>query len=200
MSSFYQLLEKQVDATLIDVRDFAKYHRHVINEQKDSIAVVKIMKMNNERYEFFEKSYLLPNSKDGKISNKEACLLWMVYEDMREVLSYHDALLKGTVRGCDEKIAKFWIGEFERPVNELYDYGPNTISSAYGAIIEYHREWFVKEKYARIYSLVSEKEEDAFEKYVELARKSLLLIQGQEFPFDIMSIKEKVHVLTSVRN
>ena len=90
MSSFYQLLDKQVDETEIDITDFSKYHRHTFNDQQDSLSIRTVKELNNLRYTEFENKYLIPFSKNGKIKNGDATLMWIVYEDMKEVLNTYD--------------------------------------------------------------------------------------------------------------
>ena len=192
MASYYHVA-KQVGETMIDIKDFSKYHRHTFNEQEDTMGVYNVKKLNNKRYDFFHENILVPRSTDGKIRCDEASMLWMVYEDAKEVLSTYDNLKY--LRPIDEKLVQYWLNEFKKGITDLHEYGVNVISSGYGIVIDYHRDWFTKEKYERIYSRGK-----TFDEWLELARKNDLFLQGQEMPFDIHSIREKVEIMLKIRN
>ena len=192
MASFYQSIDEKVDNTIIDIKDFGKYHKHVLSET-DPMGVFKVKKLNNARYEDFFSQILKPRSKDGKILCSTASLLWIVFEDSREVLNTYKNIKH--LRPMDKELVNFWIKEFEKPIEELYEYGINTISSAYGIVIDYYRDWAVKEKYDRIYS-----KGDKFDEWFKLAENNKSIIQGDDIPFDIKTISEKAKIMIQVRN
>lgn len=195
MSSFYQIVSQQADETEIDIKDFRRYHIHVFEDSKDSILIRHIKKANNDRYEEFEKTHLIPASNNNKILNKNACLMWMVYEDMKEVLGTYELRKKGLLKEVDEKLAQFWIEEFKKDIVDLWANGVNAVSSGYGIVIDYYRDWVVREKYTRIYSLGT-----TFEECIEYAKKNIDLLQGKEMPFNLMDVREKAEVILKVRN
>lgn len=193
MSSFYQMLERDVDNQIINIKDFAKYHRYVYI-QTDSVLVDKVKHLKNDRYDFFEKNILQSHSDNGKIKTKDAALLWIVYEDSYEVLSAYKN--RSNLRFVDPKIAQFWINEFQKPIDELFKYGSNVISSALGIVIDYYREWIVEQKYNRIYS-----KSEKFDDWIELAKKNQTLLNGEDVPpFDIMDIRTKAQSIIQARH
>lgn len=193
MSSFYQMLERDVDKQIINIKDFARYHRYVYS-QTDSVLVDKVKHLKNDRYDNFEKTILEKYSDNGKIKTEDATLLWMVYEDSHEILNAYKN--QDHLRRVDPKIAQFWIDEFQKPINELFAYGSNVISSALGIVIDYYREWFVSQKYDRIYSKSTK-----FEDWIELAKKNRTLLMGEEVPnFNVQEIREKAQSIISARH
>lgn len=190
--SFYQEVSEQVDNVLINPVDFKKYHTNIVKEN-DRMLVAAVKKLNNERYERFEKEILLPRCDvNGKIKSGLASKLWIVYEDSYEVLNTIKVVDK--LRTVDHDVAQFWIKEFERPIEELYTHGVNAMSSIYGLLIEYFRQQVVIEKYERVYS-----KGETFDEWFELADKNWMLYNGEELPFDISKISEKAKTIIAVR-
>lgn len=194
MASFYQDVGDKAENTPINPKDFAKYHIFRISEN-DKMYAYKAKTKHNERYRLFEEKILNNHlDKDGKILAKKASFLWMVFDDSREILNF--VKFQENLRITDSKIAKFWIKEFtEKPIEELYDYGINVISSAYGIVVDYFREYVMMQKYERIYSKSND-----FDEWFELADKNRTLMEGQEIPFDIQKISEKAKTIIAVRN
>lgn len=194
MASFYQDVDEKVSNTMIDIKDFARYHVHK-PRGNEKMYVYQTMMLNNEKYKDFEELVLKQHAdENGKIICKKAAFLWIVYDDSREVIRYNKHGSK--LRVVDPEKAKFWIREFEeKSIDELYEYGTNTISSAYGIVIDFFREWIIEQKYERIYS-----QSNDYEKWFELAEQNKDLIEGREVPFDIQMVKEKATTLINVRN
>lgn len=193
-NALYKSIEEEVDKQMIYIKDFARYHRYRLSDN-DVIGAYKIKKLHNARYEKFHNDILTKYAnKEGKIQAKKAGLLWIVYDEAREINSLNK--MKDKLRPLvDKKIVDFWLKEFEKPIEELYIYGINTISSAYGIIIDYYRDWILREKYERVYS-----KGDTFDVWFEHADKNLSLMEGSETPFDMTGITEKSTILTQIRN
>lgn len=195
MSAFYQLLDQQIGSTPIDPKDFAKYHLYPLDD-RDSLIERRVKELKNKEYYAFEKEHLLPFCVEGKIKSGEASLRWMVFEDERDVRMTRLMLTDGLIQKGDERIGKFWIKEFEeKDINDLCKYGKNVISSGFSHVIDYFREWFVNEKYERIY-----KGSSTFEEYVQRAAKHKDLLEGKEIPFDLQKIRYKVNILLKMPN
>ncbi len=192
MANFYDSVKQKVDNTMIDIKDFGRYHKYTISES-DPVGVFKLKKIHNSRYEEFYNNILAPRSSEGKILCSTASFLWIVHEDVREVLGTYKHLEH--LRQTDKALVDYWLKEFERPIEELYPYGVNTISSAYGMIIDYYREWFVRQKYERIYSKGT-----CFDEWFDLAENNKTLLEGQETPFDIEAVADKAKILMQIRN
>src|SRR5262245_672003 len=146
-----KVLEQQVSEVMIDIRDFGKYHKYEL-KPNDKIFAHAAKKCANARYEeFFEKA-LKPNAtSDGKILCGLAECLWEVFVEKELTKKYFENCEKLGKR-FDETAARFWIKEFDRPIEELFHYTSAVIGSAYNLVVEYHKDWLIREKHARIYS------------------------------------------------
>ncbi len=191
MTSFYQDVEQKVNTTIINIEDFRKYHTNERNEN-DPMYLFTVKKLNNDRYEYFHETILKPRSKDGKIMCKHAADLWIVYDDSYEVLNSvkHSEHARKPVK----EDVDYWVKEFEKPIEELYEYGNVVISSAYGLLIDYYRYNMIEQKYTRIYS-----KSDNFDDWLALLDKNRTLIQGEEVPFNIQMVTEKASTLIKTR-
>jgi len=92
-------------------------------------------------------------------------------------------------------LAQYWIKEFEKPIEELFLYGCNSISSAYGILIDYYRDWLVKEKYDRIYSKTTD-----FNEWVRLVDNNKTLMEGGDVPFNMADVADKASKIIKIRN
>lgn len=192
MSAFYQLLDNQINDTLIDPKDFAKYHVYPLND-RDSVIERRVKEIHNKDYHKFEQEHIIPYCVDGKIKAGDAALRWMVFEDEKEVRMTRLMLTSGFIHPVDEGVARFWLKEFEKDIDELYKYGKNVISSGFSCVVDYFREWFVNEKYERIY-----KGSSSFEEYLQRALKYKDLLEGKEIPFDLQKIRYKSNILLKI--
>lgn len=191
MASFYKEVNDAIDAQPIDVKDFARYHTHKIDKE-DRKYSIEVKELINKMYGNFNDSILSRYATNGKIASKKASLLFVLYEDSFEVLNMMK--YSGRIRTADPELAKWWIEEIGKKTPfELYSYGKNTISSAYGIIIDYFRDWMITEKYNRIYSKSND-----FDEWVRLAEANSSLMSGAEIPFDISAIAEKCKAIISI--
>ena len=191
MSSFYQNVEEKVDETLVDLKDFRRYHIHKL-DMNDRRYSYEVKKLTNERYETFEKMMEKFVNQDNKIQTAKLSLLWMLFDESSEILSYHKHL--DELRRTDKSQVLKWIKIVEHStVQELFPYGVNVASSVYGMIIDYYREWMITQKYDRIYSKGT-----TIDEWFEEAQKHLPLMKGEEIPFDIQMVSEKLKTLISV--
>ena len=187
--SFSQMVDEQ----LIDITDFSKYHLHKLNEN-DMRYAYEVKEEVNKMYQTFHETILKKHAdKDSKIPTKKGALLWVLYEDSFEVMNMvkHKSLL----REVDDSIPKWWIEEItgKSPVQLFSTYGKNTISSAYGIIIDYYRDWVINQKYTRIYS-----KSKNFDDWIELASQNMSLMNCEEQPFDMKKIEEKCKTIIAV--
>jgi hypothetical protein len=188
---FRKDLEKAVNETLIDIKDFRRYHTYDV-KGNDKMYVHAIKKRCNERYdEFFEKILKPRANSENKIRCDVAAMLWAVFEDSNEVLGF--IKVSKFIPTPEWDIVDHWLKEFQRPVEELRGVGLSAVSSAYGILVEYYKRWTVQQKYERIYS-----SSDKFADWVVLFEKNQTLVKGEERPFDLREIAEKIKALASV--
>lgn len=183
--------QKVLDETMVDIKDFRKYHTHKINEASDTVAVMKIKNLHNARYDKFFEEILKPRAnKDGKIRCELIARLWHVYQDSYEVLKcreFYDHL-----RLVDRKDVDYWLDIFSAPIEELYQYGSNVLSIGFGILSDYLRQWWLQEKWDRIYS-----KSDKFDDWLDLTENQVTFMSGQEAPYELKPIAEKFQIISA---
>ncbi len=194
MTTFHDDLNSKVGNIMIDIKDFPRYHRLKLTEN-DPMNVHKIKKLHNEKYELFHKTVLVPAAEksEGKILCSKAALMWIVYNEAKEVEMTRKCLHLFPKINMD--LSKWWIKEFDRPIEDLYSYGMNVISTGYQMVIDYYKDWMFTQKWERIYSKGS-----SFWEWYELADNQKGLMEGQESPFDLDPVMTKAKILMSVKN
>lgn len=214
MSANVKFIDQKVREQLIDIKDFAKYHRYE-TKQSDPVDMYMVKKLKNDRYDYFHRYVLKPRSKDDKIHNEEASYLWIAFEDAREVITA--MRLKNKFRKSDMELINFWIEEFKKPIEDLFYHGINVISSGLGILVDYYREWFAVEKFRKIYSqtldideIINAKElsNDKLTKYIlkhidewyKLTMKNEKFVNESEAPFNMKEYDTKAKYIIAARH
>lgn len=180
-------IQRAAGNTMINVKDFTKRNRFVISPNDDK-NVTSLKQQHNERYDIFLKDILMPRTKDNMIRSDDASFLWIVYTDEFETLNFKKH--ENKLRPINKELVDYWIDMFKKSHSELYHYGINTISSAYGLLIDYYRQWYTNQKYEKIYS-----KGKTFDDFLELANENIGLIDLSEEPFDMKSIASKAQMI-----
>lgn len=188
MTDYRNYLDQQVSEVVVDINDFGKRFLQPI-QPNEKVYTLAAKNYANARYEDFFQNVLKPNADaEGRIVCGKAALLWEIFIEKQLCIKYFEcsAHLKNVF---DENVVKFWLKEFERPVEELFHYTSAIISTAYYLITEYHKDWLIKQKYEKVYSTSND--------YAVLVDKLKMFkeITKQEIKYDMRMIGEKVKTM-----